>query len=45
LGKVSAGSSGDQNRVELALSPDGVLRQGKWGKGIVSAVEIRKLLA
>ena len=43
--KISARSRGDQYRVELTLSPCNVLRQHKWGKDIVSAVEICDLLA
>ena len=44
-GKVSARFRGDQDRVELALPAGDVLRQRKRGKDILSAVEIRELLA
>ena len=45
LGEVSARFDGDQNRVELALAPGNVLRQRKWGKDVVSAIEIGQPLA
>ncbi len=44
-GKIRVRLRGDQYRVELPLSPGNVLRQRKWGKDVVSAVEIRELLA